>query len=102
MNEQAAYVKNLKGLTRANPTKKHLDRLEDELFTFKSDRACVVVMGSIIDTSLERLIFAKMRDNLNADDRDLSCCRFRGHRDRCFMEPEVGYGATAIYARVQA
>jgi hypothetical protein len=32
----------------------------------------------------------------------LSCCRFRGHRDRCFMEPEVGYGATAIYARVQA
>ena len=36
-----------------------------------------------------------------ADDEDeLSCCRFRGHRDRCFMEPEVGYGATAIYAGV--
>jgi hypothetical protein len=32
----------------------------------------------------------------------LTCCRFRGHRDRCFMEPEVGYGATAIYAGVQA
>jgi hypothetical protein len=30
----------------------------------------------------------------------LSCCRFRGHRDRCFMEPEVGYGATEIYAGV--
>src|SRR6185437_14563404 len=32
----------------------------------------------------------------------LSCCRFRGHRERCFMEPEVGDGTTAIYARVQA
>jgi Putative transposase of IS4/5 family (DUF4096) len=32
----------------------------------------------------------------------LSCCRFRGHRDRCFMEPEVGYGTTEIYTRVQA
>jgi type I restriction enzyme, S subunit len=30
----------------------------------------------------------------------MSCCRFRGHRDRCFMEPEVGYGATEIYAGV--
>src|SRR5690348_10035248 len=32
----------------------------------------------------------------------MSCCRFRGHRERCFMEPEVGDGTTAIYARVQA
>jgi hypothetical protein len=32
----------------------------------------------------------------------VSCCRFRGHRERCFMEPEVGDGTTAIYARVQA
>ena len=36
------------------------------------------------------------------DERNLSCCRFRGHRDRCFMEPEVGYGTTEIYTRVQA
>jgi len=32
----------------------------------------------------------------------VSCCRFRGHRDRCFMEPEVGHGATEIHAGVQA
>lgn len=27
-------------------------------------------------------------------------CRFRGHGERCFMEPEVGDGATEIHAGV--
>ena len=32
----------------------------------------------------------------------LSCTRFRRHRVRCFMEPEVDHGETAVYAGVQA
>jgi hypothetical protein len=32
----------------------------------------------------------------------LSCCRFRRHQVRCFVEPEVEHGTTEVYARVQA
>src|SRR4051794_34090081 len=32
----------------------------------------------------------------------LSCTRFRRHQVRCFMEQEVGHGATEVHARVQA
>ncbi len=32
----------------------------------------------------------------------LSCCRFRGHRDKVFMEPEGDDATTEVQPRVQA
>ena len=32
----------------------------------------------------------------------LSCCRFRGHRDKVFLEPEDGDATTEVQSRVQA
>ena len=33
---------------------------------------------------------------------DLSCCRFRGHRDKVFLEPEGVDATTEVQPRVQA
>jgi len=59
---------------------------------------------SATDDELDRFLDAwpniDPKTGLNLQGDELTCCRFRGHRDRCFMEPEVGYGATEIHAGV--
>jgi|SRR5271165_6589319 len=63
------YLRNLRAITRADPTFAHIEALERELYASPSNRAAVVMFGSFIETHLERYLTSKMRDGLNADDR---------------------------------
>jgi hypothetical protein len=64
-----AYVRNLRRLTRADPSAEHADAIERELYASGSDRASVVMFGSYVETILERLLTKAVRDDLNSEDR---------------------------------
>jgi hypothetical protein len=63
------YIKRLQAITRADPDRSHLERLERELYASESDRATAVLFGSFVETALEKLLLSLMRPNLNADER---------------------------------
>jgi hypothetical protein len=62
------YIANLRVLTRKDPDVTHLEALEQELYG-DSDRATAVVLGSIVETSLERLLKTSIRNDLNSQDK---------------------------------
>jgi hypothetical protein len=66
--DEPAYLRNLRALTRADPTFEHLEALEKELYASASDRATAVMFGSFVEVALERLLSSKMRQ-LNSKDR---------------------------------
>ena len=53
-------------------------------------------------SSLAAVKVAKANISFSQPFGKLSCCRFRRHRVRCFMEQEVSHGETSVYAGVQA
>jgi hypothetical protein len=55
------------------------------------------VVFEAANADLLKLLVAPLYGN-----NPVSCTRFRRHRVRCFMEPEVGHGETAVYAGFQA
>jgi hypothetical protein len=69
MADEPAYMRNLRAITRADPQLEHLEALERELYASTSSRATVVMFGSFVETSLERLLASVMRENLNSRDR---------------------------------
>src|SRR5829696_7917038 len=66
---EKAYLRQLRKLTRSDPTAEHVDAIEKELYASGSDRASVVMFGSYVENILERLLTKAARDDLNADDR---------------------------------
>src|SRR5690348_11671737 len=79
----------------------HTPRGELSYFAIERLLLCRPLTGAVPCDFKARTMLKPQR-GLSSTDRRVSCCRFRGHRDRCFMEPKVGYGATEIYAGVQA
>lgn len=71
MVEEPAYIRDLRLLTRSNPTVESLEELEQELYFAGSDRATAVMFGSMVEVNLERLIATKLRDDLNSKDKKL-------------------------------
>lgn len=69
MANQPAYIENLKKLTRANPAMEHVDDIDRELYASGNDRATAVMLGSFLETGLERLLKSVMRTDLNNADR---------------------------------
>ena len=69
MTDEPAYMRNLRAITRADPKLEHLEALEQELYASTSSRATVVMFGSFVETSLERLLASVLRENLNSRDR---------------------------------
>lgn len=69
MAEEPLYIRNLRALTRADPSFEHLAVLEGELYNNPSDRAAAVMFGSFVEIHLQHLIVSKMRKNLNSKDR---------------------------------
>jgi hypothetical protein len=69
MPNEPIYLRNLRALTRAEPTLAHLEDLEQELYASGSDRATAVMLGSFVETSLKRLLASVMRDDLISKDR---------------------------------
>jgi hypothetical protein len=65
---EKAYIRNLRRVTRANPTVADVEAVERELYR-GSDRASVVMLGSFVEGFLERLLINTVRDDLNSDDR---------------------------------
>jgi len=70
MPNQPSYIKELRALTRTEPTSANLEEVENELYGSKSDRATVVLFGSFVDAHLERLVRSKLRKELNSEDRN--------------------------------
>lgn len=68
LSDEPAYIRNLRALTRADPTFEHLEALEKELYASASARATAVMFGSFVEVALERLLASKMRP-LNSKDR---------------------------------
>ena len=77
MTDEPAWIKNLKAITRGEPNISHIEALEQELYG-ASDRAAAVMLGSMVETSLERLLVALIRSDLNSSDRS-KVFEFRGH-----------------------
>ena len=69
MAKEPAYIKNLKALTRGDPDVSHLEASERELYG-ASDRAIAVMVGAMVETSLQRLLSTILRPDLNSDDRN--------------------------------
>jgi len=70
MSGEPTYIKNLRTLTRSEPNLTHLEEIEKELFLSNSDRAIAVLFGSFVETSLKRLLEAKLRKGMNDKDRE--------------------------------
>jgi hypothetical protein len=68
MATEPAYIKNLKALTRGDPTFAEIEALERELYG-ANDRATAVMLGSMVEISLQRLLGTLLRANLNSSDR---------------------------------
>jgi hypothetical protein len=68
MSNEPAYIRNLKALTRGEPTVADIEALERELYG-ASDRATAVMLGSMVEISLERLLGTLIRSDLNSSDR---------------------------------
>ncbi len=71
MAEEPAYIKNLRAITRAEPTITNLEALESELYFSGSDRATAVMFGSFVEANLERFLASRMRSDLNSKDRKM-------------------------------
>ena len=56
-------IRNLRALTRGDPTVADFENLERELYG-ASDRATVVMLGSILETSLRHLLGTLLRPDL--------------------------------------
>lgn len=69
MAKDPSYIRNFRAIARADPTFEHLEALEKELYSSNSDRATVVMSGSFVEASLERLLLSKMRNDLNGADK---------------------------------
>ncbi|HEY4029967.1 MAG TPA: hypothetical protein VGM25_06460 [Caulobacteraceae bacterium] len=69
MGGEPAHIANLKRVTRAEPTRDHLEDLEKELYTQGNDRATAILYGTFVETSLRRLLETKIRDDLSSADR---------------------------------
>lgn len=70
MADEPEYIRDFKNFARAYPEFSDLPKLEAELYG-ANDRACAVMLGSIVDSSLEAFAAAKLRKDLTADDRRL-------------------------------
>jgi hypothetical protein len=67
MPKEPAYLRNLKLITRANPTDGDLAAFEKEVYG-GSDRARAVMLSAILETALENFIRNKTRPTLNSED----------------------------------
>jgi hypothetical protein len=54
---------------RADPTLAQLEALERELYASGNDRTTAVMLGSFVETNLQRLLASVMRDDLDSKDR---------------------------------
>lgn len=70
MASVSPYVKDLKGLIASDPEAADIPDLERELFASGSDRALAVLYSSLVEVLIKRLLNAKIRSELNSDDRD--------------------------------
>jgi hypothetical protein len=66
---ERSYIRELPAFTRAEPEPIHLEDLEQELYVAGSDRATAIMLGSFVETNLERLLLSRMRADLNSKDR---------------------------------
>ena len=64
------YIRDFKGFTRTEITADDLPDLESELYG-SNDRASIIMMGTIIESGLDRFVRNRTRPTLNADDRRL-------------------------------
>jgi DNA-binding MltR family transcriptional regulator len=62
-----AYLTKFRSVSRGEVTLADLDALEKELFG-ENDRASILLMGSLVDACLERLLRTPMRSNLSQSD----------------------------------
>lgn len=69
MAKQPVYMENFKRLTRTSPAMEHVEDIDRELYGSGNDRATAVMLGSFLETSLERLLKSVMRADLNNSDR---------------------------------
>jgi len=67
MTEQPAYIRNLRSVTRGDPDGNDIEELEKELYG-ASDRTTAVMLGSVLETSLERLLATLLRSDLASSD----------------------------------
>ena len=70
MPKEAAYIRALKDFTRGPLELTDLIRFELEVYG-GNDRAAAVMLGSIVEGSLEQFLRAKVRPSLNSDDKRL-------------------------------
>jgi hypothetical protein len=68
MADERGYIKNLKRFTRSNPQFNHIEAIEQELYG-ASDRAAAVMLGSMVETSLSRLLTKLFRSDLKSKDQ---------------------------------
>jgi hypothetical protein len=69
MADQPAYIKNLKSLTRGDPAGlDDIELWESEVYQ-TGDRTTAVMLGAMLDSSLERLLATLLRSDLNSSDR---------------------------------
>jgi hypothetical protein len=89
MPSEPIYIRKFKAFARGNPTFADLPKLEAEVYG-ANDRARAVMLGAIVETSLEIFLRNKTRPSLNADD-----CRllfdFRGPLGDFASKILVGY-----------
>ena len=69
MAEKPAYLRKFRDLAKSDPKFEDVEALEAELYTLGNDRATAVLFGSFVDTSLERLLASKMRQDLSSEMR---------------------------------
>jgi hypothetical protein len=67
MASEPAYMENLRSLIRGDPDMSHIEAIEQELYG-DSDRAAAVALGSMVETSLRRLLKSQLRDDLTSQD----------------------------------
>jgi hypothetical protein len=68
MVDEPTYIKNFRILSRSDPQFDHLEAIERELYG-ASDRAAAVMLGSMVETSLRRLLTTLFRNDLNSIDQ---------------------------------
>jgi DNA-binding MltR family transcriptional regulator len=66
---EPAYIRNFRSLLRTEPTRAHVDDIEQELYALGSDRATAVMFATIVENNLQRLILRRMRSDINSVDR---------------------------------
>ncbi len=76
MTDDPAFIKDLKAVSRSEPTMNDIEAIEKELYSSESDRAMVIASSCfientscLIENTLEQLLASKMRKDLNSKDR---------------------------------